>query len=305
MVFFKACSASSAFFSRFPCLGRSCSSSSSTCNLNMLLLNVPDVNALAPEASASFAEVRPVCRPICAAICCFVGLTVSLVAAASSSPSSPSASLPSIIFSSSSPFTALLSSALPELPKDANDAASSSSSPEDTWSIFLLLFPAMAMFVFVLANNDSSRRLSQKVVARIQKFTSKLRRQAGPSRKRAKSRFKGSGSMQFSDTAIAEVADTFPANISCWNSNVIHALLPDSLCKTITSLHYTTSIPTMPGVLLPFNETVGNTIPPDTPHVSEAFLASHTTALTLSLRQSVFRCQHGTPMSATRRARAG
>jgi hypothetical protein len=26
----------------------------------------------------------------------------------------------------------------------------------------------------------------------------------------------------------------------------------------------------MPGVLLPFNETVGNTIPPDTPHVSDA-----------------------------------
>ena len=26
----------------------------------------------------------------------------------------------------------------------------------------------------------------------------------------------------------------------------------------------------MPGVVLPYNETVGNTIPPDTPHVSKA-----------------------------------
>lgn len=34
----------------------------------------------------------------------------------------------------------------------------------------------------------------------------------------------------------------------------------------------------MPGVVLPFNQTVGNTIPPDTPHVSKT-LAIHMTYL--------------------------
>jgi len=69
--------------------------------------------------------------------------------------------------------------------------------------------------------------------------------------------------------SIAEVADTFPANICRWNCNLIYLLGP--FCKLQTSLHHIAFKTIMPGVLLPFNETVGNTIPPDTPHVSEVF----------------------------------
>jgi len=62
--------------------------------------------------------------------------------------------------------------------------------------------------------------------------------------------------------------------------SLTHFLLRDSCVKAILN---TIEIPSlhiaqennnqeithnMPGVILPFNETVGNTIPPDTPHVS-------------------------------------